>query len=161
MIRRAQVEDAKGIHDAHMRSIREVCSKQHTEDEISGWGNRPFNEEQRISAIKNHSVWVVEINDKIEGYSQISFKQKEEQQVAHILGLYLTSRASGLGLGKQLLQLMLEEAKAKNVRQITLESTITAHPFYQKFGFVDSAPQLVAQIGGSSVRCQPMKMEMA
>ena len=152
VIRRANLGDAKGIHEAHMRSIREVCSKEHTEEEISGWGNRPFNEGQRILAIENHLVWVVEINDIIEGYAQIAFREKNGVLAAHIFGLYLTANALGFGLGKKLLQLMLNEAKGKKVNQITLESTITARGFYQKFGFMNSAEQLIVQIGGSGVR---------
>lgn len=161
IIRRARIEDAMGIHNAHMRSIQEVCSKDHTNEEISGWGNRPFNEDQRVSAIENQYVWVVEIKNTIEGYSQILFKEREGVLFAHVLGLYLTPKAIGLRIGKQMLQLMIEEAKSKRVSQVTLESTITAHNFYQKFGFVDSAPQVVVQIGGSGVRCQPMKLVMS
>lgn len=156
IIRRARIEDALGIHNAHMRSIQEVCSKDHANEEISGWGNRPFNEVQRVSAIENQFVWVVEIKTTIEGYAQILFKEREGVLFAHVLGLYLTPNAIGLGIGKQMLQLMIEEAKLKRVSQVTLESTITAHNFYQKLGFIDSAPQVVAQIGGSGVRCQPM-----
>lgn len=158
-IRRARKEDAQDIHDAHMRSIREICSKENTVEEISGWGNRPFNKDQRIAAIENHFVWVVEINKKIEGYAQIVFKEIEEQVFAHIFGLYLSSNALGLGVGRKFIELMIEEAKTKKVSRITLESTITAHKFYQKFEFVDTGDQITVQIGESAVRCQPMKLE--
>ncbi|WP_413577969.1 GNAT family N-acetyltransferase [Bdellovibrio sp. HCB290] len=160
-IRRALIEDAPGIHDAHMRSIQEICSKDHSPEEIKGWGNRPYSQENRLHAIKNHSVWVVEDSGKIEGYAQIAFNEKEGMLCAHVLGLYLTTSVVGTGVGKKLLQLMIEEIKAKRVCKVTLESTMTAHGFYKKFGFVDSAPEILAQIGGSGVRCQPMKMEMA
>jgi len=35
-IPKAKSGDERGIHEAHMRSIREVCSKVHNADEISG-----------------------------------------------------------------------------------------------------------------------------
>lgn len=159
MIRRANSEDAAGIHVAHMQSIQQLCSKHHTKEEIAGWGNRPFNKEQRLSAIKNHAVWIVEVNSKIEGYAQIAFKEKENVLTGHILGLYLTSIAAGSGLGKKLLQLMIDEAKLRKVNSITLESTITAHGFYEKFGFIDSGVQIAVQIGGVGVRCQPMRLD--
>ena len=75
-VRRAKSEDAPGIHDAHMRSIREVWSKDHSEDEIRGWGNRPYREDQRLNAIKNQFVWVVDNNGKIEGYGHLEFIQR-------------------------------------------------------------------------------------
>lgn len=77
---------------------------------------------------------------------------------AHIFGLYLAPKALGLGIGKELLNLMIEEAKNKNVNRITLESTITAHSFYQKHGFVDDGEELKVNIGGSEVRCRPMQL---
>jgi hypothetical protein len=39
IIRKAKVGDESGIHEAHMRSIREICVKDHGEEEIKGWGN--------------------------------------------------------------------------------------------------------------------------
>lgn len=156
-IRRAKKEDALALHNAHMCSIREVCSKDHTPEEISGWGNRPFNEEQRIHAIENQSVWVVEINNLIEGYAAIKFKEIDQEIHAHIFGLYLAPKALGQGIGKELLNLMIAEAKNNNVNRITLESTITAHRFYQKYGFVDYGEELKVNIGGSEVRCRPME----
>jgi hypothetical protein len=59
-IRRATCADALGIHQAHMHSILEVCSKDHLPEEIQGWGNRPFSEERRQDGIKNHKIWIVE-----------------------------------------------------------------------------------------------------
>jgi hypothetical protein len=43
-IREAKPGDESLIHEAHMRSIREVCIKDHGEEEIHGWGgsSRPF-----------------------------------------------------------------------------------------------------------------------
>ena len=54
IIRRALPEDVFGIHEAHMKSIQELCSKDYTEAEIKAWGHRPYNEEHRLFAITNH-----------------------------------------------------------------------------------------------------------
>lgn len=159
-IRRARKDDAKHIHDAHMNSIREVCSKDHTSLEISGWGQRAFNREQREQSIENNFIWVVEFNDLIEGYAEIRFREAEGIVYSKIFGLYLTSRVLGMGFGKKLLELMIDEAKKNNVKMITLESTITAHNFYKKFGFKDSGEQILVQIGGNDVRCFPMSLKL-
>jgi hypothetical protein len=55
-IRRAKPGDAKAIHEAHMKSIQEVCSKDHSFEEISAWGNRPYLEEQRQNSINNDLI---------------------------------------------------------------------------------------------------------
>ena len=98
-----------------MQPIQQLCSKDHSEVEIAGWGNRPFNKEQRFTATKNRAFWVIEVNSKIEGYAQITFREKENVLTGHILGLYLTSIAAGSGLGKKLLKLMIDAAKFFNL----------------------------------------------
>ena len=37
-IRRARLTDSLGIHEAHMRSIRELCGADYTPEQINAWG---------------------------------------------------------------------------------------------------------------------------
>jgi putative acetyltransferase len=159
-IRRAKPEDALGIHEAHMRSIRDVCSKDHSPDEIQGWSNRPYREDHRVNAIKNQCVWVVDNSGKIEGYGHLSFISENGRTRGHILGLYLAPEANGKGLGATIANAMIAEAKKQNAFEINLESTLTAHRFYKKLGFVDSGEQAVIELGGSQIRYIPMKLSL-
>ena len=154
MIRRAKSEDAFGIHQAHMRSIQEVCSKEHTADEIKGWGQRPYREDQRLNAITNQYVWVIDNSNVIEGYGHLAINAER----GHVMGLYLVPEANGRGYGAAIVQEMIAEAKKLNATEINLESTLTAHSFYKKMGFSDYGPQATVEIGGSQVRYIPMKM---
>ena len=78
----------------------------------------------------------------------------------HIMALYLTPEANGRGLGAELAQLMIAEARNKNAIEINLESTLTAHGFYNKIAFRDSGEQITAEVGGSQVRCIPMTLKL-
>lgn len=102
-IRRAKVEDAFGIHEAHMRSIREVCSQVHSPEEISGWGYRDYRQDQRVSAITDRKVWVVEEDGKIEGYAELHLREVDGRMKAHVMGLYLTAKVLKQGLGRRLM----------------------------------------------------------
>jgi GNAT superfamily N-acetyltransferase len=160
IIRRANPKDARAIHEAHMRSIREVCSKDHTPEEIQGWGNRPFDQERRVNGILNHLAWVVERNGEIEGYSHLRIAEDAGIKIAHIHALYLTPKVLNQGLGYRLVHLMLDEAKTAKAEKVSLSSTLTAHAFYQRIGFRDDGPEEVVEIGGSHVRCYPMSMSL-
>lgn len=159
IIRRATDEDMEGIHDAHMRSIREVCVKDHGEEEIRGWGYREFCNKWATS-IKHHHVWVVELDNKIYGHAYIRIYEELAEKLAYIYGLYLTPEFIGKGLGKKLLTLMLKVASEEKVITIKLDSTITAHEFYKSFGFKDSRPVEKLKIGGIGVTCYPMSMDL-
>jgi predicted acetyltransferase/N-acetylglutamate synthase-like GNAT family acetyltransferase len=158
VVRRAKAEDAMAIHEAHMRSIQEVCSKDHSPEEISAWGNRTYNESMRLNAINNDYVWVVERRGKIEGFGHLKVLDKDNVIKGHIWGLYLTQKVLGLGLGKDIFDLMIIEAGKLQAKILSLESSITAHDFYKKLGFRDVGPMKTLEINGQSVRCFPMEM---
>lgn len=160
MIRKATINDALGIHEAHMASIREICSKTHSPDEINAWGYRPYNETQRTEAIKKDEVWVVEIHNKIEGFGHLHFFQNESTLCAHLMGLYLTSNASGKGFGEEILKKMFVICKGKKVKTIFLESSLNAQNFYRRLGFQDVGEQKTVSINNTPIRCQAMRIDL-
>lgn len=153
-IRKAELKDAEAIHLAHMLSIQEVCSKEHTEDEINVWGRRPFREEQRHNAILNNIVYVVELENSIEGF--LHFNLLDNKKDAYVYGLYLTKKVQGRGVAKKLINILFEICFDNNIEKIDLSSTITAHKFYQKMGFIDNGLLGHVLFGQVKVRCYPM-----
>ncbi|MBK9324409.1 MAG: GNAT family N-acetyltransferase [Bdellovibrionaceae bacterium] len=159
-VRKAIPQDAESIHRAHMKSIQEICSKDHSPQEIQAWGHRPYREDQRVGSVKNDLVWVVENNGSIEGYGHLKIFEKDGLKRGQIFGLYLTPEVVGKSLGKAIVDLMMEEIKSAKVKQVSLEATITAQNFYRKVGFVDAGPETTVEISGTPIRCYPMKMEL-
>lgn len=156
-IRPARPGEEALIHEAHMRSIREVCVKDHGEDEIKGWGNRPLGN-RWTEAIKVGHVWVVTSGSRILGQAYIRIFEEGGEKRAHIHGLYLTPEVLGKGFGTKLGQLMLDTAKKAGVNVVTLESSLTAHDFYRKLGFKDTGPMSKMDIAGYPVRYIPMAL---
>lgn len=143
-----------------MRSIREVCARNHTPEEIIGWGNRTFDSEMWKRVIQDDFVWFIDSEGQIEGYGHLRIYQPEVDIVhASIRGLYLVPEALGQGLGNRLIKMMLIMAGENKASEIFLASTLTAHTFYKKMGFVDSGPQGRISIGGSDVTYIPMRLE--
>ena len=142
-----------------MRSIREVCVKDHGEEEVRGWGNRPL-EKRWVKPIQNDHVWVVELQNTICGFGYIAVFEEQEEMKGHIYGLYLTPEVLGKGFGYRLMDLMIQKARELKANTITLSSTITAHEFYKRLGFVDSGPMQRTEIGGSLVTGFPMIMNL-
>ncbi len=160
IIRKAQPGEEAAIHEAHMRSIREVCVKDHGEDEVRGWGNRPLGN-RWVEAIKNGEVWVVEHNGKIHGHGCIKVFAEDGGVKARIHGLYLTPEVLGKGLGLRLANLMLENARNSRAKVVTLEATITAHEFYRRLGFLDVSGIERHEIAGHLVSCFPMMLKLS
>lgn len=162
-IRRARPEDARGIHEAHMRSIQEICSKQYyTLEEINAWGRRPYNEEMRIATIEKGIVWVVEREAKIYGFAHVQIPAPQDPTASWLWGLYLVPEATGHGLGRELMKLVDQETTAKGLCKIQLEATFNALPFYEKQGFRRTSSHAVERvINGVPIRAFAMLKEIS
>jgi GNAT superfamily N-acetyltransferase len=159
LIRKAKPGEESAIHEAHMRSIREVCIKDHGEEEVRGWGNRPLGN-RWTQAIKEDHVWVVVLQKKICGQGYLKISETNGEKTARIHGLYLTPEVLHKGVGFKLANLMIEKAKESGATAVTLDSSLTAHAFYKRLGFNDCGPMERTDIGGSFVRGYPMILKL-
>ncbi|MCF8058662.1 MAG: GNAT family N-acetyltransferase [Bacteriovoracaceae bacterium] len=155
-VRRAEFGDEEGIHLAHMRSIKEVCSRDYNEEQVNAWGGREFNYDSKKRLIEEQAVWVIEKSGKIEGYGLL-FKDKDKP-VAEIGALYFTPEVNGKGFGKEIVFYMKEFAKISGVKEIYLSSTKTSKGFYEAQGFKQYCEDDSTIIGGVAVEGHPMKL---
>ena len=156
LIRRAALRDAKGIHDAHMRSIRELCAKDYSDEQLTAWGGRSYDEQVRIKTITQDCVWVIEDKGVIEGFGHLMRKSGEPPN-AEVMGLYLTPDIKGKRLGKRVLQLMEEWARENGYQTLNLGSTLTSFGFYQSQGFSEKGERAMLKIGGIDIPYIPME----
>jgi hypothetical protein len=107
VLRRAEELDAEQIHHAHMKSINEICSRDHSEEEIKVWGGRKFDPNFRIPAINEQFYVVVECEGQIEGFCQLKCNDMPDQESFSILqASSITYRfATGPSKGKKALVL--------------------------------------------------------
>ena len=152
-IRRAHPGDAEGIIDSHSRSIQENCKDDYTTEEIRAWSGHKRKPESWRQSIERDLIWVVEKANVIEGFSQLAFMSETS---AEILGLYLSKKVTGLGIGKALFQLMKREAENQNIMKIDLLATLTAKNFYLHMGCYEVIGMHSITIGGASIPCVPM-----
>lgn len=157
IIRRAEVTDAKGIHDAHMISINEICSKDHSADEIRVWGGRQCEQVNRLPAIKNDFYLVVESQDKVEGFCQLKLNYKDGLTTAHLYGLYITPKILKMKVGHVLMALVFEYCLSEDVKLINLGSSLTARGFYKKYGFYETGDLSFTKMNSVDVRYYPME----
>src|SRR5262249_18445728 len=128
-------------------------------EEVRGWGNRPLGDRWQ-NRVRDGGSWVVELDGRIVGVAYIRVDKMEPEVQAHIYALYLAPEAIGKGVGRKLLGLMLDFARNAGAKEVTLDSTVTAHDFYKRFGFVETGPLRWREIGGSQVRSYPMSVAL-
>jgi len=155
-IRRAVHEDAPNIIHAHKRSIRELCSKDCTAEQIATWSELVSQETHWHQDIDQDLVWVIsDEQNRIFGFGHLQFY---ENQGAELAGLYFVPEVVGKGNGKKIVQLMLHECQKRKIQKIELSATKTAKVFYERIGFKQMGPMTEIKIGGKSIECFRMQM---
>lgn len=89
-----------------------------------------------------NSIILLAIDEsKIIGIATINSTQKARTRHVGVLGIVIMKRYWGLGLGRKLMNLLIDWAKSNNItKKITLvtnEKNITARDLYKKVGFLD------------------------
>lgn len=157
IIRRAEAADAEAVHNAHMKSINEICSQDHTAEEIEVWGGRPFNSSARVNGIKSQVQFfaVAELNGKVEGFIQVT-KAMTDAQSAHVSALYLTPSIKDRNAGRRMMDLVFEYCDFAGIEKVTLISSITALNFYKKLGFQQDGEMSGIVLNAVTIRGYPM-----
>lgn len=57
---------------------------------------------------------------------------------AHLMNVYTREAFRRLGVGKMMVQFLIEEAKSRGVTEISLDATEMGHPLYKSLGFSDN-----------------------
>lgn len=157
IIRRARKEDASKIISAHRRSIREVCSRDYSPEQIAVWSGRDFQEARWHQTMDLDIVWVIADSvENIFGFGHLQIKG----DCAELMGLYFVPEAIGRGFGKQMIGLMLKECESKAVQSVSLTGTKTAKKFYEAVGFQQVGSMKEVPIGGQPIEVFDMKMQL-
>ncbi|MBL7669483.1 MAG: GNAT family N-acetyltransferase [Bdellovibrionaceae bacterium] len=157
VLRRAEELDAEQIHRAHMKSINEICSKDHSKEEIRVWGGRKYDPNFRIPAINGQFYVVVECEDQIEGFCQLEVSAREDEKTARLKGLFVTPKILHKKVGAALIGLVFEYCRSLDIQKITLRSSFTAFDFYKKCGFVQTGEIEETLREGVGLRGFPME----
>jgi putative acetyltransferase len=158
-IRRARVEDAPGICAAHVASIRGVCFRDYTPEQIEAWcvGKRPEIYTERMTG---KAMWyVAEDLTGIGGFGDVDIAFKPGW--AEVRGLYLAPAFIGRGAGKALMDRMLADARTAGAARVYVKSTLTAEPFYARCGFLTTGRTTHRTRTGQEIPSVEMELALA
>ena len=149
MIRRATPEDASSIFRVHIASIRGIRGGFYTEAQLNAWcGNRE--PASYLRPIAEQFVVVAEVVGEIAGFAQISIPD------ATVEAVYVHPRFARQGIGERLLNALETEARSGGLRQLRLQASLNAVPFYTAAGYVPGALGEHEVAGGVTVPCVAM-----
>lgn len=117
----------KDIPELFTCTIHKTCNKDYTQAQLNAWANPNIDFkiwEQRVAKTK---PYLAIIQNKLVGF--VEFYED------YIDCFYIHHEYQGMGVGKSLLEHVLSIAKKNNISKIRVDVSITAKPFFEKFGF--------------------------
>ncbi|AFZ31129.1 GCN5-related N-acetyltransferase [Gloeocapsa sp. PCC 7428] len=127
-VRKAKLEDAEAICHVHRVSVRTLCIKDYTPEQIEAWVGSSEPENFRKAMVeRGETIFVAEIEELIAGFSSL-FKDE-------IYAVYVHPEYTRRGVGTRLLKAVEKEAIFQQNKKLKLVSSTTAEPFYQANGY--------------------------
>lgn len=156
MIRKATKDDAATIYEAHVSSIRELCSGMYTPPQIHAW-TQGLSPDRYIQGMKNFEFHVSESKD-VKG--QISGFLIFNAELGEIYALYIAPWAVRKGLGRRLMDHGQGLIRKRGHMRMSLKSTLNAVPFYEHLGFKCAGESVHELPNGETLPCIQMTMEL-
>lgn len=126
-IRKANVDDAQAVFELHDRTVREVCGRDYTPDEVEAWLRKQSVATYR-ERIAEGDMYVAEAGDgRLLGFAARAGER--------IKTLYVAADHQGEGVGSALLGRLEADALAEGFREVSARSTVTAVGFYRRQGY--------------------------
>ena len=143
-IRYGTTEDAKMLAELGARTFYDTFAKDNTPENIDAYLKKSFSPEIQSNELSQPDIifLIAEFEDMPIGYAQLMINSKDESikstQPLEIRRIYTSQEYLGRGVGKELMQAIISEARLRGCDCIWLgvwEKNQRAIDFYEKWGF--------------------------
>lgn len=127
-IRRFRATDTSQLIRLFKETVHKVCCVNYTAEQLAVWAPDEIEEVRWTSRYEASFTVVAEADGIIVGFSNLETNGCVDM-------LYVHADRQGLGIGNLLLKALEQEARARGVRMLTSDVSITARPFFLEMGF--------------------------
>lgn len=139
-IRKFQDGDEFSLWKIKNNTIRDVNIKDYSKEQIKAWASDEYDEDEWSKRIKKMNPYVAEIDGQLVGFADV----QEDGYIDHFFCHY---KYLGQGVGKILMQYIIDESNKNQVVRLYSHVSITAKPFFEKYGFYVIRKQVVEICG--------------
>ena len=151
-IRQYKNSDAQATWDLFYNTIRKVNTRHYTLEQVQAWAPDSFDKQEWAQHMKRLNPFIAELNGVLVGYADL----QSDGLIDHF---FCHHQYQGLGIGTQLMQHLLSEGQKSGITRYYSEVSITAKPFYERFGFTVISEQKV-QVRGQTLTNFMMEKHM-
>lgn len=127
-IRMARLQDLIKLQNLFVDTVKSICKKDYNSEQINAWISGVENSERWSNILQKQYTIVAEIDDILLGFASLASHN-------YVDLLYVNSEFQNLGIAKALFNDILRQAIIHKQNVLHSDVSITALPFFQKFGF--------------------------
>ncbi|CAB9512688.1 acetyltransferase, GNAT family [Seminavis robusta] len=156
-IRRWEPSDAPKIARLFHETVRTVNLQDYSWAQVQAWAPDDYLDCRDWAQVQADRFTVVaETKKNNDGCVLVGFAELETHN-GHIDCFYCHKDYQRMGVGRKLYSALEEEARLHNHKQLLVEASITAKPFFEQMGFSVTTPQTVTCRGQSFLNYQMIK----
>lgn len=124
--------DAVGLLDVFRASVHGLAARDYSPAQLEAWAPRTVDaayEAQWIARIQANRPYVVELDGALLGFADL-------QPTGYIDQFFVAPEFAGQGVGSRLMEQLLEQAWDRGLTRLHSHVSLTAQPFFRRFGFV-------------------------
>ena len=140
-IRNFHLSDARSLMDIFYNTIHKINIKDYSLEQVNAWASKSdMDLEKWKNRFINSRPIIALIEGQIVGFAE--FKND-----GYIDCFFVHHEWIGKGVGKALMKEIFIRAKKNNIKRIFVDVSITAKPFFKKFGFSSIKKQIITRKG--------------
>lgn len=128
VIRKGTPSDMEAMQKLFKETIEVVCRKDYNEEQRRAWQSGTENKERWRRVMSDQYVLIAECGQTIAGFCTLD-------QGNYIDLLFVDKDEQHRGIASGLYDMIEEEARRQNEKQLTADVSKTARPFFEKKGF--------------------------
>jgi len=142
-IRNYQDGDEQALRAIFFNTIRAINTRDYTEQQMAAWAPENYDKALWLERIRGINPFIAILDEEVVGYCDL-------QDDGYIDHFFCHWAHQGKGIGKALMNRLIDSATERNIRRLYSQVSITAKPFFEHFGFTVVKPQRV-EIRGVSL----------
>lgn len=127
-IRRFRAGEEAALYEIFHSAIHLIASRDYSREQIYAWAPSNVSEALWAEKIQSISPFVAEIDSETVGYADL-------QPSGYIDHFFVSGRHPRQGIGANLMGAIHNEASRLGLAELTSDVSLTAQPFFEKFGF--------------------------
>ncbi len=127
-IRRFRKGDEATLRTLFFDTIRNVNRRDYTEEQVRAWAPEDYDLEHWAHRMRELNPFVCEVDGEIAGYADL-------QSSGYVDHFFVSKNFQRKGVGTSLFERIEAEARAHQLKELSADVSITARPFFERFGF--------------------------